>query len=360
MLLKKRSRDLVLNQTVPRGKSAASSFLSLRAWKLALAGPSVYWYFPIFYVLLSSPQLKVSPIGITALLVVLMISASWGFLLNDLFDRDADAKSGRADDIHGHGLSKRTMAILVLSTAVLSWLIVFSIGGGYIFKIVLAVNYLVGAIYSTPPIKLKIRRFWGFFANSVMERPLPILVFLTYMNYYNVLTILLPILMELSWSVFKHQAADVREDTEAGVSTFAVYLGESLSMKIVNYFLNPLSGFTLLFLIGLSWYNIPSLRLALAICFFITLIGTIASIAAEFSGRLTTYVTPTDPPYIMFLNLAYRFLLLPILVYGIVSLRSEYYPLLFPFAATFVFQILGYLKIVKKLRSRKSVPLISK
>ena len=45
------------------------------------------------------------------------------------------------------------------------------------------------------------------------------------MHYYTVATVLLPVLMELTWSVFKHQAADVREDIAANVITFAASLG---------------------------------------------------------------------------------------------------------------------------------------
>jgi len=62
----------------------------LRAWKLALLGPAPYWYFPIFYVLLSTDT-GVSSLGLAALVVAMMLSASWGFLLNDLADREADA-----------------------------------------------------------------------------------------------------------------------------------------------------------------------------------------------------------------------------------------------------------------------------
>ncbi|MDG6994428.1 MAG: UbiA family prenyltransferase [Nitrososphaerota archaeon] len=325
-----------------------TSVFRLRAWKLAIAGPSVYWYFPIFFVLLST-SLNVNLWGISGLFIAMMVSAAWGFILNDLMDREADAKSGRADSIHGHSLGRRSMEILIISTALFSWVIVFLIGGGIIFKLVLAINYLFGALYSIPPIKFKVRKFWGFFANSVMERPLPILVFLTYMNYYTVWTIILPTVMELSWSVFKHQAADVKEDTRAKVSTLAVQLGEKLSMKIVNSFLNPVSFASLLFLIGLSWFYVPTLRLLLSICFFVVLLGGIALYVAERLGYAKTYVTPTDPPYIMYLNLAYRFFVLPILAYGMLIMHLERYPLILLLAITLGYHGYAYSNIIRKI-----------
>ncbi|HKT21337.1 MAG TPA: UbiA family prenyltransferase, partial [Nitrososphaerales archaeon] len=291
-----------------------ASIAGLRAWKLALAGPAPYWYFPIFYALLSTrPQ--VSPLGLSALMVVMMLSASWGFLLNDLADREADSKGGRADVLHGHGLSRRVMWSLVLLTAAGSWVVVFLIGGGYAFKVVLALDYLIATLYSVRPVKLKVRRFWGFLANSLMERPLPIVVFLAYMNFYTAATLLFPVLMELSWSVFKHQAADVKEDLAANVMTFAASLGERLSNRIVMWFLNPLSVASMLFLVGLSWLSIPSMRLPLLATFIVIAVSVTGAFLAERAGKLTVYITPTDPPYIIALNLTYRYVVLVVLGY---------------------------------------------
>ena len=331
----------------PRGSLA--SIIRLRAWKLALAGPALYWYFPIFYVLLST-QPHVNPVGLTALFVVLMLSASWGFLLNDLADREADSKGGRADALHGHGLSKRAMWAMVLVTAAGSWLIVFLIGGGYQFKVILAVDYLIATMYSVRPFKLKVRRFWGFLANSLMERPLPILVFLAYMNYYTIATLLFPVLMELSWSVFKHQVADIKEDIKANVMTFAVSLGERLSNRIVKEFLNPLSVLSLLFLLGLAWLTIPDLRLLLASAFLVTSVAVTAAFLAERSGRLTIYITPTDPPYIIALNLCYRYVMLPAMAYGVLAaFGAEYYPLLAILAITLGYQTAAYIKMARSM-----------
>jgi 4-hydroxybenzoate polyprenyltransferase len=336
-----------------------ASILRLRAWKLAVAGPALYWYFPIFYVLLAARP-HVDAAGLTALFVVLMLSASWGFLLNDLADRESDSKSGRADALHGHALSRRVMWALILSTAVCSWVVVFLIGGGYVFKVVLAVDYLVGTMYSVRPFKLKVRRFWGFLANSVMERPLPILVFLTYMHYYTALTLLFPVLMELTWSVFKHQAADIKEDLAANVTTFAASLGERLSTRIVMEFLNPLSVLSLLFLVVVAWFSIPGLRLPLTAALVVTLAAVGLAFLAERTGKLTVYVTPTDPPYIIALNLAYRYAILPIMAYGTLSAYGvEYSPLAAILAVTLVYQTIAYIRIVRNmtaLRAAAPVP----
>jgi len=323
-----------------------ASIVRLRAWKLALVGPAPYWYFPIFYALLSKDT-GASPLGLTGLVVAMMLSAAWGFLLNDLADRDADARSGRADALHGHGLSRRAMWALILLTAAVSWAIVFIIGGGLIFKIVLAIDYLVAILYSVPPVKFKVRKFWGFLANSLMERPLPILVFLAYMHYYTLATVLLPVLMELTWSVFKHQAADIKEDISAHVITFAASLGEKLSTDIVRKVLNPLSVFSLLFLIVMAWSAIDDLRPLLLAAFLITSFAILVAYVGERVGKLTVYITPTDPPYIIALNLSYRYVVLPVMAYGVLAYGAAYLPLLVPLIIALAYQSLVYFKITK-------------
>jgi UbiA prenyltransferase family protein len=325
----------------------------MRAWKLALVGPTPYWFFPIFYVLLSTDT-GVSAIGLTALVVAMMLSAAWGFLLNDLADRDADARSGRADDLHGHGLSKRAMFALILLTAVVSWAIVFLIGGGWVFKLVLAVDYIVATMYSVQPLKLKVRKFWGFLANSVMERPLPILVFLAYMHYYTPETIVLPLLMELTWSVFKHQAADVREDIKANVITFAASLGEKLSTTIVRKVLNPVSVLSLLILTAMAWWAIDDLRTLLLASFLITAFAILVAYLGELSGRLTVYITPTDPPYIIALNLSYRYVILPVMAFGVIEYRPAFLPLVVLLAIALGYQGVAYIKIMRKVFGAKA------
>jgi 4-hydroxybenzoate polyprenyltransferase len=338
-----------------KGRSKLSSVLRLRAWKLAVAGPAAFWYFPIFFVLLSTGA-AVSVSGITILMVVMMLSASWGFLINDLFDREWDSRGGRADAEHGHELSRRELTGLVLATAAVSWVLVFLIGGGYVFKAILALDYLISTMYSAPRIKLKHRAFWGFLANSLIERPLPVLVFLAYMDYYTYATVLLPILMELTWSVFKHQAADMREDIEAKVTTFAVYLGERRSTNIVMKVLNPLSVFSLLLLVAMAWFLVPDLRLTFSAAFAICSVAILLAYLGERAGRVTFYVTPTDPPYIIALNLSYRYVVLPAMAYGMLAHHFQYYPLIVLLAITLGFQGLGYVKIASRARGRRPRP----
>jgi hypothetical protein len=278
-------------------------------------------------------------------MVVMMVSAAWGFLVNDLADRAADSASGRADALHGHSLGTRAMVALILATAGASWAAVFLIGGGYVFKAVLALDYAISILYSVRPAKLKVRRFWGFLANSLMERPLPILVFLAYMHYYTYETIALPVLMELTWSVFKHQTADIKGDIAAGVETFAASIGEELSMKVVMKVLNPVSVASLLLLVAMAWLGVEDLRVPLAGAFAVCALAMLAAFMGERLGRLTTYLTPTDPPYVIALNLCYRYVVLPVMAYGVLAERGSFLPLVLLLAVSLGYQSAAYARM---------------
>ena len=102
--------------------------------------------------------------------------------------------------------------------------------------------------------------------------------------------------MELTWSVFKHPAADVKEDVNANVATFAASRGEKLSIRIDRTVVNPLNVFSLLFLIGLAWEATPSMRSLLEFVFIVTAATILVGLFAERAGKFNVCITPTDSP----------------------------------------------------------------
>ncbi|HEV2389259.1 MAG TPA: hypothetical protein VGS04_00905, partial [Nitrososphaerales archaeon] len=158
-----------------------------------------------------------------------------------------------------------------------------------------------------------------------------------------------PVLMELTWSVFKHQAADVREDIKANVITFAASLGEKLSTAIVTKVLNPISVLSLLLLTAMAWSAIDDLRTPLLFSFLITALAIFGAYLGELSGKLTVYITPTDPPYIIALNLSYRYVILPVMAFGILEYRAGFLPLVVLLAIALGYQGVAYVKIIRNV-----------
>jgi len=291
-------------------------------------------YFTIFYLEFKTKE-SVGPIQLLLLVFSLWCYLSYIVLLNDLCDRKLDAAVGKATIERGHGLSiSQLVIILVLLVSVSSSVIFFELRGSNIFDLLWLTSYVVGTIYSLPPVNLKKRGFLGFLADSLIEKPLPILIIFSFFNYYGFEIILFPFIGELLDSVFKHQAHDYDIDVKEGARTFAVSLGKSVSNSSVKYLFNPLDSLMVLLAYLLVIWQIPQVRevtslFLLAIILGITIL-LLKSRSSIFKPGMLSWIDPRleDPPYIFFFNCAFELLLLPILGIGLVIQNPSYLPIL--------------------------------
>jgi len=267
-----------------------------------------------------------------------MLYEAWGVLLNDLFDREADRIAGKSGRTRGHSLSAPFMVILILLTGAASWALILYSGGTPLFYFVWVIAYVLGTIYSAPPIRLKNRGVPSLVCNSILERPLPVLLVFLFFRYYGPELIAFPLLSELVWSVFKHQVHDIDKDSKANIRTFAVSLGKELSYKLVKFVINPLSVAAVLAFTIIAGVVLQEFRPIFAGSVVVILAGLAAMTYLE--HRSVVYTDPIDPPYILFLNLA--FLLALVLVMGIIVLAES--PTYFPLVALFLVSLTPYLR----------------
>lgn len=294
--------------------------LKLRAWRLAVSGPILFSYFPLFYLILLEGGTR-SPVQIALLLLAIVLYFANGFLINDLADRGNDQRAGVRSASRGHDLSTGQMLALILLTGGLSVAMSVAIRGDLIFYSLWAIAFLLSVFYSVPPIAMKRRGLSGAVCDSLIERPLPILIIFSFFGNYGLETIAFPILSELSWSVFKHQIADYDRDKVSGVRTLSVRLGKSRSMALLKWFLNPVSVASQLLLLLIAGLTIPSVRLAMESLGLVYIVGVVIAGLAE--SRIDFRTTPTDPPYIMFSNFAYKLLILPTMAFFVIVRTPE-------------------------------------
>jgi len=76
-------------------------------------------------------------------------------------------------------------------------------------------------------------------------------------------------------------------------------------------------------------------------------VAILAAYVGERIGRLTVYITPTDPPYIIALNLSYRYVLLPVMALGILAYRPAYLPVVVLLVITLGYQSAAYVKLAR-------------
>jgi len=304
--------------------------LMLRAWLAGLVGmPAQLCYFSIFYLGLKTAfSFDVSQLLL--LIFSLWLYGAYAVLINDLFDRDLDVQVGKATISRGHGLNPAYIGALLLLIISANAVSVALLQGSVIFNALWILTYVLGTIYSVPPFRLKARGFLGLLCDSIIEKPLPILIVFAFFGYYGFEILLFPIFAEMFDSVFKHQARDYPVDVKTKTRTFAVVLGNDLSDKVVNKAIHPLNIMLVLVVFLVVLFQIPQVRTVTSVVLAALLIVFIAILARE-KKRIFQAETfgsnKNNPPYVVFFNAGFQTLL--ILILG-VALTVENPAYLFP------------------------------
>lgn len=318
---------------------------------MAFVGPVEIWYFSVFYLSLVT-GFRTHALDVLALLVSLMLYEAWGVLLNDIFDRQVDLVAGKSGRKRGHTLAPWVMWALVASTAALSWALVLLTGPSPYLLATWVVAYALGVLYSTPPFRFKNRGFLSLVCNSVLERPLPVLIVFLFYRYYGLEAALFPVLSELVWSVFKHQVHDYDEDLEAGVRTFAVQIGRELSFKVVRFAINPLGVASVLAFAVAAALQVPAHSLLFFASMAVITVGVAATLLLE---RLSmVYTDPLDPPYMLFLNFAFLVTVVLPLAGIVLATRLDYLPIVVLYLLSLPAHLRYYLPMLGRVARRVS------
>ncbi len=162
------------------------------------------------------------------LLIALILDASFASIINNICDIEEDHISGKVNYMIGRS---SLFIALILTASILTGIVVsvLLIQTPLILGIYVS-NWLVFAIYSIPPIRLKQRGFWGVLAIALGESFLPHLfaALLIVNNTNKTLPVIWLILVGV-WSfatglrsILWHQMDDLKNDLRAEINTFAV------------------------------------------------------------------------------------------------------------------------------------------
>jgi len=312
---------------------------------MALVGPVAIWYFSIFYLSIVT-GFRFSIYSVLEILFSVILYEANIVILDDIFDREVDKAAQKPGRVRGHNLSLGVMFSLVIITAATSGLLVLLAGGTWMLYATWVLAYVTGVSYSTPPIRLKNRGIWSLVCNVLLERPFPVLIICLFFQYYGPELILFPILSELVWSVFKHQVHDVESDAKAGVTTYAVKLGRDLSYKIVKFGINPIGATSIFAFAVISALAMRGYSTVFLVSIALMLVGTIVATLLE--RRSIVYSDPLDPPYSMFLNIAFLVLVLLPLGLIVVIENLAYIPVFLLFALALVQNLREYKPAIRK------------
>ena len=326
----------------------------LRAWRVGLfALPIQVCYFALFYLELRTGE--DFPVWRLLLLVfALWLYLAYIVLVNDYADREVDALAGKGTVARGHALRPSGVRAVLLAMVLGNAAAVFLLGGGAAFDLVWVVAYALGTLYSLPPAALKRRGLWGFLSDSLIEKPLPVLVVFTFFRYYGYEAVLFPVMAEALDSVFKHQERDFEIDVASGMRTFAVSIGKPLSTRLVDRLIHPADVLLVAAAFAVASLLLPAVSALVLVELGLTALG-FALVALRFGRRVfrARELGWVDPPYVTYFNACFIVVLTSTLAFAAAA-SMAFVPLVILFLVSLVPYLLYYARLGAKLLPGKA------
>jgi len=214
----------------------------------------------ITYLLILYQRLELEQALLSIVVVLFSISsaASFGHIVNDIFDIEEDQKKRKPNAMAElHAWQRAAFLILFVVTGFIT--LIFA-EVDRVAIILLGTIYVISILYSVPPFRLKERGVWGVLADATAAHALPTLLVITIMGVVPSPGILQEkglVLSALIWQfsvglrgILIHQQQDLDSDVEAGTLTFARGTNHRVRRNLVRFFIFPIE---MAGLIGMSW-----------------------------------------------------------------------------------------------------------
>jgi 4-hydroxybenzoate polyprenyltransferase len=209
-------------------------YLGWRNWAVIYYNSAIENVFPIFYIALHDRLFSWRFVGDFFLFFLFsMFSTTYGYLVNDLSDRDLDRSHKKANTFEDDSSLKA--ALIVIFSLILSLVFASNFWGRQGFFPLWLGWFLITTFYSLRPIRLKERGKVGLAFVVVAQRVLPTLIAFAAFDHWDASTVLVFTLYMcfrgLSSDV-NHQLEDYRKDSMTGTGTYAVKSGFETTRKL--------------------------------------------------------------------------------------------------------------------------------
>jgi len=212
-----------------------------------------------------------------ALLSLATISgfASLGYLLNDFFDREKDARAGKKNFLAG----KSPLLVILFFLISISFLLLpwkFLPFDNFSAALIIS-QVLLFLIYSIPPVRLKERGLAGIITDALYAHSLPVvLAAYTFSLAAERAFPVFPVILLFAWqtltgvrNILIHQADDLRSDKKSGEKNFVPEIYPKPFHSIVKYLIFSELLFSLVFF-GMLTFSQPLFLICMVAIFIVS------------------------------------------------------------------------------------------
>jgi 4-hydroxybenzoate polyprenyltransferase len=225
-----------------------NKYLGWRNWSVLTYNSAIENVFPIFYIALHDRLFSWRFVGDFLLFFLFsMFSTTYGYLVNDLSDRDLDRSHKKANTFEDDSSSKA--ALIVIFFLMLSLVFARNFWGRQGFFPLWLGWFLITTFYSLRPIRLKEKGKVGLAFVVVAQRVLPTLIAFAAFEHWDTITVLvftLYMLFRGLSSDLNHQLEDYKRDASTGTLTYAVETGLQKTGRTFRFSLEAEKGLLLI------------------------------------------------------------------------------------------------------------------
>lgn len=211
-----------------------NKYLGWRNWSVFTYNAAIENVFPIFYIALHDRLFSWRFVGDFFLFFLFsMFSTTYGYLVNDLSDKDLDRFHGKTNTFENDSSSKAVL--IVIFSFLLSLLFAIDFWGKQGFLPLWLGWFLITTFYSLRPVRLKERGKVGLAFVVAAQRVLPTLIAFAVFAHWEIITVVaftLYILFRGLSSDLNHQIEDYKRDATTGTGTYAVQSGFEATQKL--------------------------------------------------------------------------------------------------------------------------------
>ncbi len=248
--------------------------LKIRAWLFPLFTADMrICYLTTFYLVAVgiAPANQSGFVPLARLLLSIALYGAWGVLLNDYMDLDLDRAAGKRTGLDQVPVWQIKALFIILP--VVGFLLIPRPLSNPLVLGLFGACYLLALFYSAPKgLRLKEKGAWGFFADVILEKPLPSLILFAYFQHIGTDAIILAAFYSSigGFTLAIHQIWDYESDMAHGMRTFGVSIGKERLLRLYNRVFVPFFFVCEACVLALLIYNVRQTGLILAAIFTFT------------------------------------------------------------------------------------------